>query len=74
MLTFTAVLLGESTVPACTVAVPTGTARVDFVETVPITANEAAWVRLRGAGALREAWTEAGIDPADPARRSASTL
>ncbi|MGC4962089.1 suppressor of fused domain protein [Gordonia sp. DT101] len=35
---------------------------VRFLRAVPITANEAAWVRLKGATALREAWAEAGID------------
>ncbi|MFW0784251.1 suppressor of fused domain protein [Gordonia sp. CPCC 206044] len=44
---------------------------VRFLRAVPITANEAAWVRLKGADALREAWTEAGIDVADPARAGA---
>ncbi|MCF8605735.1 suppressor of fused domain protein [Gordonia sp. HY442] len=41
---------------------------VRFLRAVPITANEAAWVRLKGADALREAWTEAGVDIADPTR------
>lgn len=44
---------------------------VTFLRAVPITANEAAWVRLHGADALREAWEEAGIDIADPARAAA---
>ncbi|MGB6038561.1 MAG: suppressor of fused domain protein [Gordonia sp. (in: high G+C Gram-positive bacteria)] len=41
---------------------------VQFLRAIPITANEAAWVRLKGAGALREAWAEAGTDPTDPQR------
>lgn len=41
---------------------------VQFFRAVPITANEAAWVRLKGAEALREAWTEGGVDVTDPAR------
>ena len=41
---------------------------VRFLRAVPLTANEAAWVRLKGAAALRDAWTEAGIDVADPTR------
>lgn len=72
---FTAVLLGDSTVPHCPVGAAEGVAKpvsVTFFESVPITANEAAWVRLKGAAALREAWAEAGIDPADPGRRAAS--
>jgi len=42
-------------------------------EVVPVTATEAAWVRLRGARALRDAWAEAGIDVRDP-RRGAAAL
>ncbi|WP_347955617.1 suppressor of fused domain protein [Gordonia aichiensis] len=41
---------------------------VTFLRAVPITANEAAWVRLKGAAALREAWDEAGTDVTDPVR------
>lgn len=41
---------------------------VTFLRAVPITANEAAWVRLKGAQALREAWNEAGVDVTDPTR------
>ncbi|UQE76293.1 suppressor of fused domain protein [Gordonia sp. PP30] len=41
---------------------------VRFLRAVPITANEAAWVRLKGAAALREAWAEGGVDVTDPAR------
>lgn len=46
---------------------------VTLLRAVPITANEAAWVRLKGVDALREAWTEAGIDVAS-VTRSAATL
>ena len=45
---------------------------VRFLGVVPLTGTEAAWVRLRGAEALREAWTEAGIDIRDPHRSAAS--
>lgn len=41
---------------------------VTFLRAIPITANEAAWVRLKGAAALREAWVEAKTDPTDPRR------
>jgi len=41
---------------------------VRFLRAVPITANEAAWVRLKGAQALREAWAEGGVDITDPRR------
>jgi hypothetical protein len=76
---FTAVLLADSVpnsaegdtaegVPDCAIV---GSSPVRFLEAVPITANEAAWVRLKGADALRAAWAEAGIDPANPARPAA---
>lgn len=45
---------------------------VQFLRAVPITANEAAWMRLKGVDALREAWAEAQIDVRDPARSAAS--
>lgn len=45
---------------------------VQFLRAVPVTANEAAWMRLKGIEALREAWAEAGIDIADPARSPAT--
>ncbi|MET9328912.1 suppressor of fused domain protein [Tsukamurella sp. NPDC003166] len=65
---FTAVLLGESTVPDLE---RDGGDPVRFLRADPITANEAAWVRLKGGAALREAWKEAGIDPSDPGRPAA---
>ncbi|MFC0454380.1 suppressor of fused domain protein [Rhodococcus jostii] len=67
---FTAVLLGESTVPD--LPLPEPAEAVQFLAAVPITGTEAAWVRLRGAGALRDAWAEAGIDVRDPNRGAAS--
>ena len=63
---FTAVLLGPSDVPDLALADPREPVR--FLEAVPITATEAAWVRVRGAAALREAWAEANIDVGDPTR------
>ncbi len=44
---------------------------VTFLRAVPVTGNEAAWVRLRGVDALRRAWDEAGIDVGDPDRIAA---
>jgi hypothetical protein len=38
---------------------------------IPITATEAAWVRLKGADAMREAWQQDGVDVFDPSRRAA---
>ena len=45
---------------------------VRFFEAAPLTGTEAAWIRLRGAEALRTAWREAGIDPRDPQRSAAA--
>lgn len=64
-----AFLLDDDQLPALDLPEPADAVR--FLRAVPITANEAAWVRLKGAGALREAWAEAGIDVTDP-RRSAA--
>lgn len=63
---FTAVLLGDSDIEDLVLPEPADP--VKFLQVVPITGTEAAWVRLRGADALREAWAEAGIDVRDPAR------
>lgn len=68
---FTAVLLGDSEIEDLVLPEPADP--VQFLQLVPITSTEAAWVRLRGAEALRDAWKEAGIDVRDPAR-SAVTL
>ena len=62
----TAVVLEADTVPDC--PLPDPMSPVTFLRAVPITANEAAWVRLRGVDELRKAWREAGIDVADPHR------
>ncbi|WP_405485558.1 suppressor of fused domain protein [Nocardia sp. NBC_00511] len=67
---FTAVLLGESGIAE--VVLPEPAEPVRFLAAVPITATEAAWVRIRGASALRDAWAEADIDVRDPGRSAAS--
>lgn len=67
---FTAVLLGESSVPDLILDAPREPVR--FLDAVPITATEAAWVRVRGAEELRAAWREADIDCHDPFRRAVS--
>ncbi|WP_054816365.1 suppressor of fused domain protein [Nocardia arizonensis] len=67
---FTAVLLGDSDIPE--VALPEPAEPVRYLTVTPVTATEAAWVRVRGARALREAWAEAGIDVRDPGRSAAS--
>jgi len=68
---FTAVVLQPSAIPALGLGAEMDA--VVFLAAVPVTGTEAAWVRLRGAAALREAWAEAGIDVLDPGR-SAVTL
>lgn len=68
---FTAVLLGASEVPELALEPPMDA--VALLSVTPVTATEAAWVRLRGADALRQAWTEADVDVSDP-YRSAVTL
>jgi hypothetical protein len=37
-----------------------------------MTATEAAWVRLKGAEAMRQAWTDDGVDVQDPRRRASA--
>jgi hypothetical protein len=44
---------------------------VSFLAATPITATEAAWVRLKGAEAMRQAWQHDGVDVLDPNRRAA---
>ena len=41
---------------------------VTFLAATPISANEAAWARLKGVDALREAWQQDGVDVTDPQR------
>ncbi|GAA5088174.1 suppressor of fused domain protein [Nocardia iowensis] len=66
---FTAVLLGDSGIPE--VVLPDPAEPVRYFAVTPVTATEAAWVRVRGAQALRDAWAEAGIDVRDPERGAA---
>lgn len=63
---FTAVLLGDSEIAELELEAPRSPVR--FFSATPITATEAAWVRLKGADALREAWRADGVDILDPAR------
>lgn len=67
---FTAYLLGRSDIDDITLPEPLSA--VTVLSAVPITATEAAWVRLKGAEAMREAWIQDGVDIADPHRRAAS--
>ena len=65
---FTAVLLGESEIPDLTLDPPREP--VQFLAAVPITQTEGAWVRLKGAEAMRQAWADDGVDVLDPLRRA----
>ncbi|KUI30727.1 suppressor of fused domain protein [Mycobacterium sp. GA-2829] len=67
---FTAFLLDGSGIDD--VALPGPLPAVTVFSATPITATEAAWVRLKGADAMREAWVSDGVDVLDPARRAAS--
>jgi hypothetical protein len=66
---FTAVLLGHSDIPDLALAPPRDS--VKFLSATPITATEAAWVRLKGAEAMRQAWQNDGVDVLDPKRPAA---
>jgi hypothetical protein len=44
---------------------------VQFFSAIPITQTEGAWVRLKGAEAMRQAWADDGVDVLDPLRRAA---
>jgi hypothetical protein len=66
---FTAVLLGRSDIPDLPLESPRDP--VIFLSATPITATEAAWVRLKGAEAMRQAWQNDGVDVLDPNRRAA---
>ncbi|WP_328359581.1 suppressor of fused domain protein [Mycobacterium sp. NBC_00419] len=67
---FTAVLLGASPIADLALAAPLDP--VAFLSAVPITATEAAWVRLKGAEAMRQAWLDDGVDVLDPTRRASA--
>lgn len=66
---FTAVLLGDSDIPELRLDPPRDPVR--FLSATPITATEAAWVRLKGAEAMRQAWRNDGVDVLDPNRPAA---
>ncbi len=63
---FSAVLLGRSDLSDVVLAAPCDP--VVFLQAVPITANEAAWARLKGVDALRAAWLQDRVDVTDPER------
>jgi hypothetical protein len=66
---FTAILLGRSDIPDLPLEPPSDP--VVFLAATPITATEAAWVRLKGAEAMWQAWRHDGVDVLDPDRRAA---
>jgi len=67
---FTAVLLGDSDIPELRLDPPCDP--VQFLSAVPITPTEGAWVRLKGAQAMRQAWADDAVDVLDPERPAAS--
>ncbi|MCV7301451.1 suppressor of fused domain protein [Mycobacterium barrassiae] len=67
---FTAFLLSRSDIDDVRLTAPLPPVTV-FAAT-PITATEAAWVRLKGADAMREAWEQDGVDVLNPRRRAAN--
>lgn len=66
---FTAFLLSRSDIDDVALTPPLPP--VTVLAATPITATEAAWVRLKGADAMREAWAQDGVDVLDPSRRAA---
>lgn len=66
---FTGVLLGSSDIPDLALDPPRDPVR--FLAAVPITQTEGAWVRLKGAGAMRQAWADDRVDVLDPLRPAA---
>ncbi|GAA2531383.1 suppressor of fused domain protein [Mycolicibacterium diernhoferi] len=65
---FTAFLLGPS--PVEDIVLPEPLSAVTVLQATPITPTEAAWVRLKGAEAMREAWRADGVDVFDAGRRA----
>ena len=66
---FTAVLLDRSGIRDLPLDPPRDP--VQFLSATPITATEAAWVRLKGAEAMRQAWINDGVDVLNPNRPAA---
>ena len=67
---FTAVLLGESGIAEVPAEPPREAVR--FLAAVPLTPTEAAWVRLKGPAAMRQAWADDSVDVLDPRRPASS--
>jgi Suppressor of fused protein (SUFU) len=67
---FTAFLLGRSDIGDIPLTAPLPPVAV--LSATPITATEAAWVRLKGADALRDAWRTDGVDVLDQRRKASA--
>ena len=67
---FTALLLGVSDIPDMLTEPPRDP--VQFLSAVPVTQTEGAWVRLKGAEAMRQAWADDRVDVLDPRRPASS--
>jgi hypothetical protein len=67
---FTAFLLSRSEIGD--VDLPAPREPVAVLSAIPITPTEAAWVRLKGAQAMREAWQADGVDVRDPNRKASA--
>lgn len=68
---FTAVLVAEPGGLLEDLELPDEPEPVRFLPLLPMTASEAAWKRVHGAGALERRWLEAGLDLRDPRRAQA---
>jgi hypothetical protein len=66
---FTAFLLSGSDIDDVALAAPLPP--VTVLSATPITATEAAWVRLKGADAMRDAWQQDDVDVLDQGRPAA---
>jgi len=67
---FTAFLLDRSEISD--IALPAPYDSVTVLSATPITPTEAAWVRLKGAEAMREAWRTDGVDVLDAGRKASA--
>ena len=67
---FTGFLLDRSEISD--IALPAPRESVAVLSATPITPTEAAWVRLKGAEAMREAWRTDGVDVLDPGRKASA--
>ena len=67
---FTAFLLDRSEIGD--VDLPSPLDPVAVLSAIPITPTEAAWVRLKGAQAMRDAWRADGVDVLDPGRKASA--